>query len=166
MNLSENPALKAFAGKAAILDTNLPLLDWCYKFDPSPLYSFKRLSIFEAVDVAILSSTLEVFASLATTPHILTEISNLANALPARIKDSWSAFFAGQIQLITERHLPSRAIASDPIAIRFGLTDAALAQLAATHVVFTTDWPLTGLLQKRNLPVINFNHLRDAWMDS
>ncbi len=162
MKLAEHPLLKSHVGKSAILDSNLLLLNWCCNFDPSLLRSFKRLNSFEPEDVILLFETLKLFSTQWTTPHVLTEVSNLANSLPAWIKDSWSEFFSKQIGLVPESYEPSSRVASDPIAIRFGLTDCALANLAATHVILTTDWPLTGLLESRNLPVVNFNRLREV----
>jgi hypothetical protein len=41
-----------------------------------------------------------------------------------------------------------------------GLTDAALGELATTHVVLTIDFPLSNSLEVRGLNVINFMHLR------
>jgi hypothetical protein len=37
-------------------------------------------------------------------------------------------------------------------------------RLAAIHVVLTIDWPLTNLLESRGLAVINFTHLREAFL--
>lgn len=162
MKLAEHPLLKVHLGKSAILDSNLLLLDWCCRFDPFLIRSFKRLNSFEPGDVILLSETLRLFSAQCTTPHILTEVSNLANSLPAWMKDRWFEFFSTQIGLISESYEPSSRLVSDPVAIRFGLTDAALANLAATHVILTMDWPLSGLLESRNLPVLNFNRLREA----
>ena len=162
MNLSEHPLLASHSGKPAILDANLLILDWCMKFDTSLVRTFKRLNSFEVGDFQLLSETLKVFRSFWTTPHVLTEVSNLTNSLPYWTKESWYKFFARQINLIPEIYSPASEIASDSVAIRFGITDAALARLSATHVVLTIEWPLTNLLESRKLPVINFNHLRKA----
>ena len=164
MNLAEHPLLSSYVGKPAILDANLLLLLWCSGFDGSLIHSFKRLNSFEPEDAFLLTETLKTFRSLWTTPHVLTEVSNLANSLPAWTKDSWFEFFAKQINLITEIYAPAPEIASDSRAIRFGITDAALTRLASTHVVLTIDWPLTNLLESRGLWVINFNHLREAFL--
>ncbi|HEV2137082.1 MAG TPA: hypothetical protein VGR47_22880 [Terracidiphilus sp.] len=162
MKLAEHPLLKSHLGKSAILDSNLLLLAWCCKFDPLLLNTFKRLNSFEAGDLLLLSETLNLFSTLWTTPHVLTEVSNLANSLPSWIRERWSEFFSKQILLIHEAYEPSCNLASDPVAFRFGLTDSALTRLASNHVILTTDWPLCGLLESRKLPVVNFNRLREA----
>lgn len=162
MNLAEHPLLSPHAGSAAILDANILLLYWCSQFDASLVKSFKRLNSFELNDVYLLFETLKVFRSLSTTPHILTEVSNLANSLKSWIREAWYPFFSKQITVITEIYTPARELASDLPAIHFGITDAALARLASDYVIVTIDWPLTGLLESRGLRVLNFNHLRES----
>ena len=46
-----------------------------------------------------------------------------------------------------------------------GMTDAALAALATTHVILTLDFPLSNSLESRGLNVINFTHLRSLWLE-
>jgi hypothetical protein len=46
-----------------------------------------------------------------------------------------------------------------------GLTDAALAALATSHVILTIDFPLSNSLESRGLNVINFTHLRSLWLE-
>ncbi len=164
MNLAEHPLLSPYAGKPAVLDSNLLLLEWCLRFDPSLIHSFKRLNSFGPDDALLLTETLKIFRSLSTTPHVLTEVSNLANSLPYWQKELWSDFFAKQINMVPEIYSTSSEIASDVAAIRFGITDAALAQLATSYVVLTIDWPLANILESRGLLVINFNHLREAFL--
>jgi hypothetical protein len=93
MKLSEYPLLKAHVGKPAILDSNLLLLNWCAQFDPSLVNSFKRLNSFRLEDFDLLVAVLRLFPVLRTTPHVLTEVSNLANSLPEWLKLDWSRHF-------------------------------------------------------------------------
>ena len=164
MNLAEHPLLRRYVGKPAILDSNLLLFGWCFRFDPSLIHSFKRLSSFEPDDAFLLIETLKIFRSLSTTPHVLTEVSNLANSLPYWQKELWSDFFAKQINIVPEIYTTSSEIASDVAAIKFGITDAALTQLATNYVILTIDWPLANILESRGLLVVNFNHLREAFL--
>jgi hypothetical protein len=161
MRLSESPLLEPFLGRSAIIDSNLLLVYWCCRFNPSLLRSFKRLNGFEQSDLFLLSETLRLFSPHFTTPHILTEVSNLTTALPSWLKDGWFSFFSEQIRLIPEMYERSSEIAANPAAIRFGLTDAALIRLAGKHLVITIDWPLIGFLEAHHLPVLNFNVLRE-----
>jgi hypothetical protein len=164
MIVADSPLLKPYRGWPAILDSNLLLLQWCFSFDPSLVSSFKRLNSFQSEDCELLSDTLKVFSSLKTTPHVLTEVSNLANALPRWIKDDWSEHFSRQIQVISEEWSPAAAIATNDF-MHLGLTDAALAHLAKTNVILTLDFPLSNSLESQKLKVINFTHLRSLWLE-
>jgi hypothetical protein len=121
--------------------------------------TFKRLNSFSSEDIELLHQTLKVFSTISTTPHVLTEVSNLANALPQWRKEDWASHFASQVGIVDEKWLPAQSIVRSP-AIFLGLTDAALCELASTHVILTIDFPLSNFLESRKLNVLNFNHLR------
>ena len=164
MRLADNPLLKPHIGKPAILDSNLLLLHWCAEFDLDLVTSFKRLNSFQIDDVELLTESLKLFFSIRTTPHVLTEVSNLANSLPKWMKDDWSRHFSQQIEVIPEEWIPSASIATGDF-MWLGLTDAALAALATSHVILTIDFPLSNSLESRGLNVINFTHLRSLWLE-
>jgi hypothetical protein len=164
VKVAESPLLKPYRGKPAILDSNLLLLHWCASFDSDLVRSFKRLSCFQIEDIELLSETLKVFSVLRTTPHVLTEVSNLANSLPGWVKEDWSEHFSRQIEVIPEEWTPAATIAGGDF-MWLGLTDAALAALATTHVILTIDFPLSNSLESRGLNVINFTHLRSLWLE-
>jgi hypothetical protein len=163
MRLADNPLLKPHIGKAAILDSNLLLLHWCAEFDPGLVTSFKRLNSFQIEDVELLTESLKLFSAIRTTPHVLTEVSNLANSLPQWMKDDWSEHFSQKIQIISEEWTSAATIASGDF-MWLGLTDAALAALAPTNVILTIDFHLSNSLASRGLNVINFTHLRSLWL--
>ncbi|WP_420236749.1 hypothetical protein ACOBR2_14080 [Telmatobacter bradus] len=152
--------MRPYLGRSVVLDTNLLLLHLRCTFDFSLLTSFKRLGMFDSCDYLLLAELLKVFPSWFTTPHVLTEVSNLANSLPDWRKTAWSEFFSQRVQVIPELYEESAKIASDSPAIRFGLTDAALSSVANQYLVMTVDWPLTGFLESRSLPVLNMVHLK------
>lgn len=162
MKLAELPLLTPHIGKPAILDANVLLFYWCAQFDPSLVGSFKRLNSFGYNDIHLLNETLRIFRSLSTTPHVLTETSNLANSLQSWAKEAWADFLSRQISSVPEIYTPAYEVASDIAALYFGITDAALARIASEYVILTIDWPLTNLLESRRLRVINFNHIREA----
>jgi len=164
MKATDNPLLRRHIGKPAILDSNLLLLHWCASFDPELVTRFKRLNTFQREDIDLLCETLTVFSAVRTTPHVLTEVSNLANSLPKWMKEDWSKHFSGEIQVIPEEWTPASTIAKDDF-MWLGLTDAALAVLATTHVILTIDFPLSNSLESQGLNVINFTHLRSLWLE-
>jgi hypothetical protein len=164
LRAADNPLLKPYIGRPAILDSNLLLLRWCASFDRELVNSFKRLNCFQNEDIELLAETLKVFSAVRTTPHVLTEVSNLANSLSEWMKKDWAEHFSNQIEVISEQWIPAAKIAkSDFMAL--GLTDAALAELATTHIILTLDFPLSNWLESRGLNVINFTHLRSSWLE-
>jgi hypothetical protein len=159
MKAADNPLLKPYVGRPAILDSNLLLLQWCASFNRELVSGFKRLNCFRTEDIDLLSETLKIFSSVRTTPHVLTEVSNLANSLPKWVKDDWAEHFSRLVQVIPEEWARAASIATSEF-MWLGLTDAALAALATTHVILTIDFPLSNSLESRGLNVINFTHLR------
>lgn len=164
MRLLDHPILKVHIGRPAILDSNLLLLNWCSNFDPRLITTFKRLSTFQIEDVVLLSETLKAFSTIWTTPHVLTEVSNLANSLPSSVKGKWFEHFSRQIQVVSEKWVPAATVISSRF-MRLGLTDATLAELASTNVILTLDFPLSNSLESQGLNVINFTHLRSLWLE-
>jgi hypothetical protein len=164
MKLSDHPLLKPYVGKSAVLDSNVLLLYWAMHFDPRLIHTFKRLNSFQEKDFILLCEILKIFRSIRTTPHVLTEVSNLANSLPENRKNTWVAHFSRHIQVIKEDFVSAAAIASGPL-MHLGLTDAGLAALASDHVILTIDFPLSKSLESRGLNVINFTHLRSLWLE-
>jgi len=160
MSPQNHPALVPFLGWPVVLDSNLLLLHWCASFDPSLVKTFKRLNAFGPSDTFILGETLAALGELRTTPHVLTEVSNLANALPSWRKPAWSLHISHGVALIPEFYEPASTIMTDPGSVEFGLTDAALTRLASNYLILTIDWRLASLLNSRGLAGINFKHLR------
>jgi hypothetical protein len=163
VKLADSPLLKPYIGKPAILDSNLLLLQWCASFDSELLRSFKRLNAFQIEDINLLSEAIKLFSAVRTMPHVLTEVSNLANSLPKWIKDDWFEHFSKQIQVIPEEWTFAASIATGGF-MWLGLTDAALVALASSHVILTIDFPLSNSLESQGLSVINFTHLRSMWL--
>lgn len=155
-----NPLLKRYGGKPLVLDTNVLLLYWCASFDSGLVHTFKRLNSFSEDDIELLHYTLKSFKTINTTPHVLTEVSNLVNSLPAWRKEDWTSHFVRQVDMVEEHWIAAETIVKTP-AIFLGLTDAALCVLASTHVILTIDFPLSNYLESKRLNVLNFNHLRE-----
>jgi len=150
--------------KVAILDTNLLILHITGKVDPSLLLSFKRVKEFTLEDIIILDWTLSQFANVVTTSYVLTEASNLANALTGEKRRAWFAELASYAVVTRERHAPTASLGNLPEAISFGFADAALCFLNKQTVLITAEYRLYGHLVSTSSEVLNFNHLRSLWM--
>jgi hypothetical protein len=143
-----------------LLDSNLLLLLLVGTYDPNLIGAFKRVADYDAQDYDILAAYARGFENLVATPHILTEVSNLANSLPQHIKPDWFGHFFRLIVQMDERQLSAAGLAGLPEFPIFGLTDAALCYLADTVVVVTADGRLCSHLQRRGLQAIGFDEVR------
>lgn len=141
-------------------DSNLLLLLLIGSFERQRIRAFKRTSEFSESDFDLLVVFLSGFRRRKTTPHILTEVSNLANALPEYLKPAWFAHFAAQVGAFFEVYEESKILMQRLEFHAFGLTDAAICSLSSGTLILTKDFRLSGFLRSRNLPVLDFNEIR------
>jgi hypothetical protein len=144
-----------------LLDSNILLLLCVGYYDRSQITSFKRTRQYTEDDFDFLNQFLPRFSRIVTTPHILTETSNLSGQFVEKSKDDYFAAFARKIEMLDERQVPSKEIAKKPHFRRFGLTDSAIVQLAQAKIlVLSDDLRLCGFLEQSGVDAINFNHIR------
>lgn len=144
-----------------LVDTNILLLLVVGSYDRAPVPRFKRTAQYTVEDFDLAMRLTRRFARVVTTAGILTEVSNLAGQLGGAARAACFAVFARNIQLLDERPVDSAAVARTPEFVRFGLTDAAILAVAqGGYLVLTDDLRLSGYLASRDLPVLNFTHLR------
>ncbi|HKN23189.1 MAG TPA: hypothetical protein VJX73_17320 [Terracidiphilus sp.] len=154
-------------GKSVLLDSNLLLVFLSGSVSPRLIGHFKRVKAYTLADYELLVRLLSSFSTLLTTPHILTEVSNLANSLPEWLKPDWHSNFAALIASeqdtpgLRERWTPATDLAQMPEFIAFGITDAAVTELSAGALVVTAeDYRLSGVLRSKGIAVLNFGDLR------
>jgi rRNA-processing protein FCF1 len=149
-----------------LLDTNLLLLYVIGVHDRDLIQRFKRTSKFTPEDFRILTGALDKFAHVLTTPHILTEVSNLAGQLADPLKQAVFRTFAGTIGILTELQVPAREASAEDAFPRFGLTDVAILRNARDKcLVMTEDFRLSQYLAHEKVEVLNFNNLRTYLLD-
>lgn len=143
-----------------LIDTNLLVLYVVGKTNKTRITSFKRTETYTLEDFELLEKLAAHFSRLLTTPHVLTEVSDLATlhgqelaALRARMNDL--------VRAMKEFYDESRLVAADTSFARLGLADAAVV-LASRHgfLVRTDDVKLCLTLQARGVDAVNFNHVR------
>jgi hypothetical protein len=164
--LTDEDLFLRYRGKAVLLDSNLLLVFLCGALGSSVFKRFKRISAYTPRDYELLAQLLAQFSVLATTPHILTEVGNLANSLPSWHKPDWyrnlAALFEpdGNRIRVLERWIPAVELMHASEFVSFGITDAAVASLCGEMLLVTEDCRLSSVLQSRGLPAINFNHIK------
>ena len=147
-----------------VIDTNILLMYVIGVVDPARIETFKRTrsASFRKDDVEILNEYLRSFVTLATTPNILTEVSNLLGGLGRDELPSYrGALRQLVVRVLDERYLPSDGLTRDRYFLRLGLTDTAIVHAARQGFrVLTDDAGLANALYEEGWDVINFNHLR------
>jgi len=145
-----------------LLDTNVLLLHLMDRTDPDFVFEWKLTRQFAHGHVFLLRAATGAATRLVTTPHVLTQVTDLAEQ-GIRSPDLRGRFWAHlQAYALTtcERYVDARRVASDPQFSKFGLADLAQALFSKhrTPLVLTEDAGLYGELEQRRLPVANLNH--------
>jgi hypothetical protein len=161
MTVAVGALIERHRSRGILLDSNILLLLFVGCYDRSQITKFKRTRQYTEDDFVFLNQFLPYFSRIVTTPHILTETSNLSGQFTGKSKDDYFAAFARQIEILDERQIPSKEIANKPHFRRFGLTDSVIVQLAQAKIlVLSDDLCLCGFLEQSGVDVINFNHIR------
>jgi hypothetical protein len=151
-----------FRGRPVLVDANLLLLYLIGTFQRARVETFKRTSEFTLEQFDILFRLLRGFPVIVTTPHILTEVSGLANSLPDRIKPEWCDHFAQQVGTFREISRPATIVMQESCFSPFGLTDAAIQNAAPDILVLTQDHRLSDVLSRQGITTLGFRDLADS----
>lgn len=148
-----------------LLDTNILLVYVIGRFDQGRIEHFKRTNTFTRKDYVFLEEFLTHFERIVTTPHVLTEVSNLAANLSEPDKSRCFKSFAADIEVLEEHFEGAKSIARSTSFRRLGITDASLSIIARDRfLVLTDDLGLYSSLLGYGVDAINFNHIRlPAW---
>jgi hypothetical protein len=162
----DRATLRRHRASGVLLDTNLLLLYVVGAYDRDLIPRFKRTAAFTPEDFRILTDALDSFGHVLTTPHVLTEVSNLAGQLGDPLKQAVFRTFAGAIGMLTELQAPAREVSADAAFPRFGITDIAILRNGRDRcLVLTDDFRLSQYLAHEKVDVLNFNHLRTYLLD-
>ncbi len=151
--------------KTLLLDTNLLLLLFIGGKDSSLIQKAKTLSMFVEDDYDLLGDVINnsAFNSLVTTPHIMTEVSNLLGKERDDIREFGREAMAEFLGRCTEHIDSSVILVSEPEFNRLGLTDVAIAVASRLPAfVLTADLSLYLHVSSSGLEAENFNHIRQG----
>jgi len=147
--------------RGALIDANLLVLYLVGKTNKRRIRDFKPCDIFEIEDFDLLDALVGYLGKPITTPHILTEVSNLVAKLHGKELAASRRDYKALVEQMDEFYDTSRAVVADAAFMRLGLTDAAIAMLERRKLlVLTGDLDLWLTLQQRGVDAVNFNHLR------
>jgi predicted nucleic acid-binding protein len=143
-----------------LVDANLLVLYLVGRTNKQRISTFKRTQMYTIEDFELLERLMAQFGSLVTTPHLLTEVSNLATLHTDELQILRRLFKETVFQM-QEFYDESRSVVADAAFERLGLTDAAVATLCRrSMLVLTDDLQLYLALLDRGVDSINFNHIR------
>lgn len=150
-----------------LIDSNVLLVYILGLFRKELIDSHRRTGRYTQEDWTLLEQFLQAnnFQTLAVTPGVLTEVSNLlAYGLNGRLRDNLFRYVAGIIPKFQEEHQDASRIVAASAFIFLGYTDAGIGEVARAEgiPVLTDDLKLYIWLLREKLSAFNFNHIRDA----
>lgn len=155
--------LAEYRTEGVLVDATLLLLYVVGVYDPRWIERFKRTNTFTPDDFELLNRLLGRFKTAATTPSILTEVSNFLGQLPKGPRRDCTELLRRLIPDLEETYHPSAEVCEHPYFVQFRLTYTGIAEVATDpYLVVTDDLPLYHALANDEQAVINFNHLRTA----
>jgi rRNA-processing protein FCF1 len=152
-----------YKSKGIVIDSNLLLYFFVGSYNNNLVSNFKVTKKFGIKGFDMLCYIINYFDKIITTPHILTEISNLSNKMDVRYKADYFNIFFQKLEKMDEIFFSAIENLSDENVRKFGLTDSAIVNLSKTksYLILTEDFHLSNILSSRGIDVINFNHLLD-----
>lgn len=149
------------AQRGIVIDTNILLLLVVGSIDRNFVSEYKRTATFTPDDFDLLETIVSFFRCIITTPHVLTEVSNLTEGIKGVRRDEMLDRFISWMSKWQEEYTPTAGLAQAPIFRRLGVADSAVAALGERDwLVLTDDLSLYLHLANAGHDVINFNHLR------
>jgi hypothetical protein len=154
--------LQKYKRRGILVDSSLLVVYLIGLFDRRQLANCRSIkSSFTNDEFELLARIIGLFDLVVTTPHILTEVSNLAGKLPEPLHVPFRRFFAELIGRLTEQDVPATDLSQAPHFVRFGIADTAISLVApGKYLVLTEEVALYSLLSRNGVDVMNFSHVR------
>jgi len=149
-------------GTGVLIDSNLLVLHLVGTVNRERIKTFKRTQAYSFEDFDLLEWLISCFSRLFTTPHVLTEVSNLTGGLSGRERADMRRLIRLVVDEMQESFDESKTVVRHACFDRLGLTDAAIATLCERGIlVLTNDLDLYVALQTSGADAVNFNHIRN-----
>lgn len=116
---------------------------------------------YDTGDFEVLLALLERFDTRVTTPHILTEVSNMLGQLSDPARSICFDLLRRTIPTLRELNISSERLSEDEAFVRFGIADTAIRKVAeGSYLVLTDDFRLSGHLDNIGIDALNFHHIK------
>jgi len=160
MMLDARALIEKHRSKGVLVDTNLLVLYRVGKVNKRRILDFKRTQNYTIEDFELLERLISWFGGIVTTPHVLSQTSDLAVLAGKELKPIRECF-RSVIEGMTEQFDEGRILVTDACFDRLGLADAAFATVCLSgRLVLTDDLDLQVTLASRGADALNFNHIR------
>ncbi len=147
-----------------LIDTNLLIVLLVGATDERFIAQVKTTRAYTIEDYRFLIKLIKHFR-VVTTPHILTETSNLCEKTDKFYKEKIMYRFSQTIIDLIEVPLPSSDASLTPIFKKLGLADSVIFTLAKKGlVVLTDDFSLYSYLLNSGATAANMNHFRSEYL--
>lgn len=149
-----------------LVDTNLLLVYFVGLYDSVSGYqvinNFKYTKgRYDTGDFDVLIALLERFDTRITTPHILTEVSNMLGQLSDPARTTCFELLKQTIPSLHELSISSTQLSDDEAFLKFGIADTAIRKVAEdSYLVLTDDFRLAGYLDRIGIDALNFHHIK------
>jgi rRNA-processing protein FCF1 len=153
--------------RGLLVDTNLLVLFVVGSVNRSRIPRFKRTCQYTPEDYDLLLRAMAPFADRCyTVAHVMAEVSNLTD-LPGAERAMARLCLQKALTVLAEPPVASIQAAGEDVFPRLGLSDAAILVVAREQgcAVLTDDLDLYRALAERQVPVLNFTHVRAAAWD-
>jgi hypothetical protein len=127
--------IQEHANGGVLVDTNLLILLLVGQTRPELIGQYAHTKEYSVEDFQLLSRLVERFRFIRTTPHILTEVSNLSGKLQGKVLQEFRQHFSISVSKFEER-------------------------TCRDSLVLTADFPLANVLEHLGVHVINFSNIR------
>lgn len=142
--------------KGIFVDTQLLLLYLIGSVSPDLVNKFSRTRNFSISDFLLVAKFVDTFEIQITSPHVLTEVSNLFGN-----RSDFHNVLKKYLETSEEKYLNSFELSKNDAFVKFGLADTAILEISKdSFLVFTDDNPLYGYLINKGVDAINFDQLK------
>ena len=153
-NLEE--LINKYRDKGIFVDSELLILYIVGSTNHRLLGNTKITSNFDENDFILVTEVLDAFKHRITSPHILTEVSDLLGET-----NEFHHTLQKFIEFADEKNLPSIEIAKGDSFLKLGLADSAIIEISKdSYLVFTDDQDLYGYLANIGIDAVKFSLLK------
>lgn len=159
MNDYLSTLVNKYKKEGVFVDSEILLLFIVGSKNPNLIRNFRRTAKFDENDFILVSEFIENFDYKITSPHILTEVSDLLGE-----NNDFHIILETYINLSEEKYLTSSQIAKSKSFLRFGLADSAIIEISTnSHLIFTADNRFYGYLTSMGIDAVNFDSLKSLF---